>query len=119
MTVIEDESKKGVKYDQGKLMMRLIPHEAIVGLAEVLTFGANKYTPNGWQTVPDAENRYEDALLRHIYARKAGELTDPESGLSHLKHALTNLAFLVYLEEQKLERPTRVSCFDVEKKEYS
>lgn len=95
------KKRVGVKDDHGKLMMGLIPHEAMVGLAEVLTFGANKYSPNGWQTVPNAKQRYEDALLRHIYASKAGELNDPESGLSHLKHALTNMAFLVYLEENE------------------
>lgn len=95
------EKRVGVKDDQGKLMMGLIPHEAMVGLAQVLTFGASKYSPNGWQTVPNAKSRYEDAALRHFYAYKAGELVDPESGLSHLKHALTNLAFLVYFEENK------------------
>lgn len=93
------KTKIGVKFDQGKLQMGLIPSEVMIGLAEVLTFGANKYAPNGWQTVPNAKQRYEDALLRHLYASKSGETTDSESGLSHLKHALTNMAFLVYLEE--------------------
>lgn len=92
---------EGVKHDQGKLLMSLIPYEAVFGLAEVMTFGANKYTPNGWKTVPDAERRYKDALLRHFYAHESGEELDQESGLSHLKHALTNIAFLVYLEEEK------------------
>ena len=92
---------EGVKDDKGKLLMSLIPHQVIFGLSEVLTFGANKYTPNGWKTVPDAERRYKDALLRHIYSHEAGEDLDQESGLSHLKHALTNIAFLVYLEEEK------------------
>lgn len=95
------DKRVGVKDDQGKLMMGLIPHEAMVGLAQVMTFGANKYSPNGWQTVPNARQRYEDALLRHFYAYKSGEKNDPESGLSHLKHALTNLAFLVYFEDNK------------------
>lgn len=92
-------NEKGVKDDSGKLMMSLMPQEALIGLAEVLTFGANKYVPNGWKTVPNGKQRYEDALLRHYCAYKSGEQNDPESGLSHLKHMLTNIAFLVYLEE--------------------
>jgi hypothetical protein len=96
-------TEAGVKLDEGKLLMSLMPHEAIVGLAEVMTFGANKYTPNGWKTVPNAKARYEDALLRHYFAYKSGEQNDPESGLSHLKHILTNVAFLIYFEENNIE----------------
>ena len=92
-------TEAGVKLDGGKLLMSLMPHEALTGLAEVMTFGANKYTPNGWKTVPNAMARYEDAMLRHYYAYKSGEELDPESGLSHLKHMLTNAAFLVYFGE--------------------
>lgn len=98
------ESKKtGVKNDDGKLLMSLIPPAAIFGLAEVLTFGAKKYPPNNWLTVENSEIRYEDAFLRHFYAHKAGEIYDEESGLSHLKHALSNLAFLVHLEEEQMK----------------
>jgi hypothetical protein len=98
-------TEAGVKLDSGKLLMSLIPHEALTGLAEVLTFGANKYTPNGWQSVENAQQRYTDAFLRHYCAHQTGEEIDPESGLSHLKHMLTNIAFLVYFEEntKKLE----------------
>jgi hypothetical protein len=94
-------TEAGVKLDNGKLLMSLIPVEALTGLAEVLTFGAQKYTPNGWQTVPNGEQRYMDALLRHYCSYRSGEINDPESGLSHLKHMLTNIAFLVWLEENK------------------
>jgi hypothetical protein len=94
-------TEAGVKLDQGKLQLSLIPHEAIIGLGEVFTFGAEKYTPHGWKTVPDAKKRYEDAMLRHYYSHKAGEENDSESGLSHLKHMLTNMVFLIYLEENE------------------
>jgi hypothetical protein len=94
-------TEPGVKLDSGKLLMSLIPHEALTGMAEVLTFGAQKYVPNGWQTVPNGKQRYTDALLRHYCAYRSGEINDPESGLSHLKHMLTNIAFLVYLEDKE------------------
>ncbi len=94
-------TEAGVKLDDGKLKMSLIPHEALTALGEVLTFGANKYTPEGWRTVTDAKTRYTDALLRHYCAYQSGESVDEESGLSHLKHMLTNIAFLVALESEE------------------
>jgi hypothetical protein len=89
---------KGLKYDEGKLQYSLIPPVALRSLAEVLTFGAKKYAPNSWQTVPDAERRYLDALYRHLEAYRSGEYIDPESGLHHLKHAITNIAFLLHFK---------------------
>ena len=88
------------KHDAGKLMYSLIPPVATKALAEVLTFGAQKYAPNSWQGVEDGERRYLDALMRHLEAYRSGEVIDDDSGLSHLKHAITNLAFLLHFEEQ-------------------
>lgn len=87
----------GLKYDTGKLQYSLIPAETLQALAEVLSFGATKYAPNNWQLVQDGERRYLDALYRHLQAYRLGEDVDPESGLHHLSHALTNVAFLHYL----------------------
>jgi hypothetical protein len=91
-------AKTGDKYDEGKLRYSLVPPEATRALAEVLTFGAGKYEPNGWKHVPNAEERYMDALLRHIEAYRSGEVTDEESDLPHLWHAITNLAFLIWFQ---------------------
>lgn len=95
------EKKAGVKHDQGKLRYDLYPLDAYKGCTEVLTFGANKYTPNGWKTVPDAQNRYYAALIRHLTAQKehidnGGKrlALDEESGLPHLDHAQCCLVFL-------------------------
>ena len=93
------ERGAGLKYDAGKLRYSLIPPEALRGLAEVLTFGAEKYEPNSWQEVENAEERYLDALIRHIEAYRSGEALDPESGLHHLKHAACNVAFLIHFAE--------------------
>lgn len=89
---------EGLKFDDGKLQYSLIPPETTKALAEVLTFGASKYGPNNWQLVEEGNRRYLDALFRHLEAYRAGEDVDPESGMSHLAHALTNVAFLHYLE---------------------
>ena len=91
----------GMKYDSGKLLISLVQPEFIKGVAEVLTFGANKYAPNSWQSVPDAKRRYEDALYRHWLDYLSGEIRDKESGLEHLKHLATNAMFLLYLTNKK------------------
>lgn len=92
------ERDQAVKRDAGKLRMELIPPEVLEALAEVLTFGAEKYGDNTWQTV-DPE-RYVGAGGRHGTAwRKDPNSVDEESGLSHLKHLLCNAAFLQYFEQ--------------------
>lgn len=113
----EGKGRAGVKDDGGKLRFDLIPPEVETALAEVLTFGANKYTDDGWRTVPNAEKRYTAALGRHLNAAKRGETFDPESNLTHLQHALCNLTFLVALEEKRLrealeERYYEQACWD-------
>lgn len=94
-------NKSGVKDDKEKLMYNLIPESSIEGLAEVLTMGAIKYTPNGWKEVPNGTERYYAALMRHLLAFRKGEKIDPESGLHHLKHVLTNVAFLLELDNEQ------------------
>ena len=96
----------GLKFDAGKLRYSLIPPEATRALAEVLTFGARKYAPNSWQTVPNAPERYLDALMRHLEAHRSGELYDPESNLPHVYHLLCNAAFLAYFTTKDLNART-------------
>ena len=100
-TVQNNNNTVGRKDDQEKNRLDLIEPEFIEGVGEVLTFGAKKYEPNSWQNVPDAENRYYGAVLRHLMAYRKGETEDKESHLSHLKHAATNIMFLLHFEEAK------------------
>lgn len=95
------QKTQGMKNDEGKNRLDLIEPRFIEGVGEVLTFGAKKYEPNNWQKVEDAENRYYAAALRHLMAWRRGEKIDLESGLSHLKHAATNIMFLLHFEEEK------------------
>ena len=73
---------------------------ALTSVAEVGTFGAQKYTRDGWQTVPDAEQRYYDALWRHMLQANQEE-KDQESGLAHLEHAAWNILALIELKKRK------------------
>ena len=86
-----------MKFDKDKLRYDLIPPSATKGLAKVLTYGAKKYKPNNWRL--GNKDRYVAALMRHIEAYREGEMVDSESGLLHLEHAITNVAFLIELEK--------------------
>ena len=92
----------GHKNDQEKNRLDLIEPEFIEGVGKVLTFGADKYEPNNWQKVDDAENRYYAAAMRHLMAWRKGEKTDPESGISHLFHVACNIMFLQYFEREEI-----------------
>lgn len=93
----------GQKHDAGKPGgFSLIPVEARTAMAAVLSYGQQKYSnPFGWRFVPNAAERYRDAMDRHMIAVDSGEECDPESGLPHLWHVLCNAAFLVALRERK------------------
>lgn len=88
-----------MKFDKDKLRYGLIPPQATKAIAQVLTYGAKKYKPNNWKL--GEPERYIDALYRHLEAWRAGEELDPESGLSHLAHAITNISFLLYFYDKK------------------
>lgn len=82
------------KYDKGKVRMDLVPLSTIKDVAAILTMGAEKYSENSWQELPDFWKRYKAALLRHLTAIDEGELIDSESGLPHIDHVLCNAMFL-------------------------
>ncbi len=98
-------SNKGLRYNQGKNRLSLVPTSAIEGIGEVLTYGANKYTvrDDKGNVLIDGANNWRkglpwleviDSLERHLAAFKKGEDNDVESNLLHIDHLLTNAAFL-------------------------
>lgn len=90
----------GVKHDSEKDRWDILPIGPIRQIVKVLSYGASKYPEaNNWQRVPDARRRYYAAAMRHLTAWWwDGEVTDGESGLSHLAHAATCLVFLMWFE---------------------
>lgn len=89
----KDQHSPGAKVDADKPRMHLITGgmaRALIEVAKVGTFGAAKYTDDGWVEVPDGFRRYEDAQQRHAAYRHMGEDHDPESGLLHLAHEAWN-----------------------------
>jgi hypothetical protein len=77
-----------------KTRFDLIPFRAVAEIADVLEFGAEKYSANNWCR-GTRWGRYFAALCRHIFAWWAGEDRDPETGYSHLAHAGCCLLFLL------------------------
>lgn len=89
----------GAKMDAGKVRAGLCFAgfaRALHEVAAVTTFGARKYTPNGWRSVPDGEARYLDALHRHLLA-SANEAADADSGIDHMAHAAWNVLAILEL----------------------
>lgn len=73
----------GAKLDTGKLKGWLFFSgfaNALEEVAKVTTLGAEKYTPNGWATVPDGEARYMEAAIRHLFAMGKGAVFDDGPG---------------------------------------
>lgn len=94
------EEHDGRKDDEGKVRYDLLETEFERDVANILTIGAEKYGPNNWQGVDNAEDRYYAALRRHIAAWRMGEKIDPESNQSHLAHAACNLMFLMHFDRE-------------------
>ena len=86
------------KHDGEKARWDLLPLTAVSQVVEVLTFGARKYAPDNWRTVPEWRRRYYAAALRHMVSWWRGERVDSESGLPHLAHAACCLLFIADLE---------------------
>ena len=96
--------KTGVKYDRGKLLWNLLPFKQVRQVVEVLTFGAVKYPqPDNWKRVPGLREKYFAAMMRHVTAWWGGERCDPETGCSHLAHAVCCLLFLMWNDDTSSE----------------
>jgi hypothetical protein len=88
-----DAHAPGAKLDAGKNRLGLVLGgfaRSLQEVGKVGTFGANKYTDNGWREVPNGQARYTDAMFRHLLKEAAGEVNDPDSKLKHAAHAAWN-----------------------------
>lgn len=96
----------GAKLDGGKIRAGLVLggfSRALEQVAAVGTYGAAKYTDNGWRSVPAGQERYTDALWRHLLEEAQGVECDPESQLHHAAHTAWNALARLELMLQQLE----------------
>lgn len=96
----------GIKHDANKPKLDLIPPELLEEVGKVLSFGAEKYNRGNWSKGINY-SRLIAAAMRHINEFNKGIDIDPESGLNHISHAATNLAFLLWMIEHKAELDDR------------
>lgn len=99
-------NEPGAKLDAGKQRPGLVLGAFSRALSEVTkigTFGAAKYSDNGWVSVPNGISRYEDAGFRHKLKRLSGEELDPDSKLLHLAHEAWNILAVLELTLREKE----------------
>lgn len=88
-----DPHSPGAKLDHGKPEPELVERgfaRALAAVVDVATFGATKYTRDGWEHVEDGIRRYRNAGARHRSSFYRGETNDPDTGLHHLAHECWN-----------------------------
>lgn len=95
---------KGVKLDTSKTQADLLLSfsRALEEVAKVSTFGAEKYTRDGWVSVENGIERYRAAAMRHLFKTER-EAMDSESGLSHMAHMIWNWLAVRELELRSRE----------------
>jgi len=82
-------------YGERKPKISSTPVRAIREMGEVFELGAKKYGRYNWRIHQVAATVYYDAAWRHLTAWFEGEDIDPESGVSHLAHAMACMAILL------------------------
>ncbi len=108
----------GMKNDVGKPDLTLVSRELMVTLAQVREFGNKKYERNNWKKGFKV-TRSLAAALRHIFAFLSGETLDPESGLSHLGHAVASIEHAIYDMQYRPENDDRGVSEKIEDKFYA
>jgi len=90
-----------IKNDKAKIDLAILfdTSKALGDVANVMTFGAKKYSRKNWSKVDDKQ-RYVSACMRHLAAYSNNEVIDPESNLPHLAHAITSLLFILELDRR-------------------
>jgi hypothetical protein len=100
------QSSQHLKADSGKLQWSLVMNgcqKALLGVVKVMTVAITPkpagrgYAKDSWKLVPEAKERYKDALYRHLAAIERGEVWDngPEgTGCLHWDCVNTNAMFL-------------------------
>lgn len=86
----------GLRYDEGKTRVDLIPADALLEVGKVYLMGSSKYAERNWER----GMKYSKVLgpmLRHLYKWMMGADRDEESKELHLSHvAFGALALLAY-----------------------
>lgn len=92
---------KGMRFDEGKNDLVLLPPEWIWALGIVMTRGAMKYERRNWERGM-AWGKVMSSGLRHIFKFACGEKYDAELGCHHLAMAAWNMLVLMSYDLRKI-----------------
>jgi hypothetical protein len=98
----------GAKLDAGKTpvlrgAVQYFPR-ALIAVAGVSAYGAEKYTWGGWESVPDGVDRYSDAMGRHLVGEVIDGPIDPLTDLMHAAQVAWNALARLELMLRDIEK---------------
>jgi hypothetical protein len=100
----------GLRHDQGKLRVDLLPADALQEVARVMTYGAHKYAERNWERgMP--WSKVAGPLDRHWLDFKLGRRVDRETKLRTMAHVACNALFLLAYEMRGLHHLDDIEPF--------
>jgi hypothetical protein len=105
---------EAIKKDQEKPRFDLLDPEFLEGVADVLAFGAEKYSDHNWK-LGFKWSRLIAATGRHLLAIMRREDIDPESGKPHVYHLGCSVMFLAWHMKHRRDLDDRYTTVAVEK----
>lgn len=84
--------------------LSVIPSAAVIHMGAAMRYGAYEaarvdgskgYGPYNWRDQPIEAGIYIDAAIRHLMQYQDGEECAPDSGVSHLGHAMASIGILI------------------------
>ncbi len=91
----------GLRFDEGKERVDLLPADALMELGKVYGAGARKYAARNWERgMPWSQML--GPLLRHLFKWMMGENIDPTDGQRHIAKVAWNAIGLLVYELRKI-----------------
>jgi hypothetical protein len=99
---------EGIKFDEGKPPLHLLPPDALYAITEILDHGQEIYGARNWEKGM-AWSRVYRAAIGHMFQWFMFAGPDKDTGKSHLWHAGACILFLITYELRGIgtdDRPT-------------
>jgi hypothetical protein len=97
VTPHSDHKPKGLRYDEDKPRVDLIPADVLLALGRHYMVGSKKYYDDNWRMGLSYKSTY-GCLMRHLLQWWNGEDMDEETGSHHLDAVIWNAVALRYFE---------------------